>query len=170
MHGANFPFLISVGISWNNRYFSVSESKSTIDVTPVETNSTADSGSEKKTKAPSSVDAGDLGSIVTLVGKVKVDRLSAKRTKHNATKEAAEAAKAEAKQPKLVTTVNHMKHNGTETNAANIDKLAGPSNSIIVSSVIVVLIASFVVVGMAVVAVVAVVARHCRIGKNMEAT
>ena len=63
-----------------------------------------------------------------------------------------------------------MKHNGTETNAANIDRLSGPSNSIIVSSVIVVLIASFVVVGMAVVAVVAVVARHCRLGKQLDAT
>merc|ERR1719354_648583 len=124
-------------------------------------NATADSKSEKKTKAPSTVEAGDLGSIVTLVGKVKVDRLSSKRTKHNTTKENAD------EKLKNMSTINHMKHNGTETNAANIDKLSGPSNSIIVSSVIVVLIASFVVVGMAVVAV---VARHCRIGKNMEAT
>merc|ERR1719462_1197331 len=133
---------------------SASESKSTIDVTPTETNST-DSGSEKKSKAPSTVEAGDLGSIVTLVGKVKVDRLSTKRTKHNSSKDIEK--KDKTKTDKLSNTVNHMKHNATETNAANIDRLSGPSNSIIVSSVIVVLIASFVVVGMAVVAVVAVV-------------
>ena len=63
-----------------------------------------------------------------------------------------------------------MKNNNTEINAENVDQVAGPNNSIIVSSAIVVLIASFVVVGMAVVAVVAVVARHCRLNKRFEAS
>ena len=57
---------------------------------------------------------------------------------------------------------------GSETNAANVNQVAGPSNSIIVSSVIVVLVASFVVVGMAVVAVVAVVARHCNLSTHLQ--
>jgi len=144
-----------------------SETK-TVDITSSDVNATETKGGDKKSKAPANVEAGDLGSIVTLVGKVKVDRLSTKRTKHNTSKEIEK--KERTKSDKLSNTINRMKHNVTETNAANIDRLSGPSNSIIVSSVIVVLIASFVVVGMAVVAVVAVVARHCRLGKQMDAT
>lgn len=144
-----------------------SESK-TVDITSSEANATEKGAADKKSKAPANVEAGDLGSIVTLVGKVKVDRLSTKRTKHNSSKDYEK--KDKTKSEHLSSTVHNMKHNGTETNAANIDRLSGPSNSIIVSSVIVVLIASFVVVGMAVVAVVAVVARHCRLGKQLDAT
>ena len=114
----------------------------------------------------SNTEAGDLGSIVTLVGKVKVDRLNSKRMKHNNTDE----RNAHKKTVKEHVSVKHMQPNNTETNAANVDQISGPSNSIIVSSVIVVLVASFVVVGMAVVAIVAVVARHCRIGQQLSAS
>ncbi|XP_065646618.1 serine-rich adhesin for platelets isoform X2 [Hydra vulgaris] len=124
---------------------------------------------EAKIEPSSNIDAGDLGSIVTLVGKVKVDRLSSKHMKgsHNITKENNAHKKTvkdhmSVKQPKL--------NSSTETNAANINSLKGPTNSFIVSSVIVVLLASFVVVGMAVVAVVAVVARHCRVAKHFDAS
>lgn len=126
--------------------------------------SSDDSGA--KLSSSRNTEAGDLGSIVTLVGKVKVDRLSSKRTKHNLTDDHT----AHKKTVKEHMALKHMQHNSSETNAANIDKVKGPSNSIIVSSVIIVLIASFVVVGMAVVAIVAVVARHCRLGKRFEAS
>jgi len=129
-------------------------------------NDTLNSGEVTSRVSAGNTEAGDLGAIVTLVGKVKVDRLSSKRTKHNSS----EDATAHKKTVKEHMSLKHMKHNNSETNAANVDKLKGPSNSIIVSSVIVVLIASFVVVGIAVVAIIAVVARHCRIGRHFEAS
>lgn len=127
----------------------------------------ADSNS-KEHVGNSNTEAGDLGSIVTLVGKVRVDRLNSKRTKHNISSDETNAHKKTVKDHNM--SMKHMHNGTTETNAANIDQIAGPSNSIIVSSVIVVLIASFVVVGMAVVAIVAVVAKHCRVGKRLAAT
>ena len=111
----------------------------------------------------------NLGSIVTLVGKVRADRINGKNAakgqgkQSNATSD--DAHKKTSVKDRLA--VKHMKHNSSETNAANIAE-TGPSNSIIVSSVIVVIIASFVVVGMAVVAIVSVVARYCRIGKRLD--
>ena len=117
----------------------------------------------------------NLGSIVTLVGKVKADRLNgkkhAKAQSDKASKDSnstiAEGHKKEG--VKQRPDVKHLKHNSSETNAANIAE-TGPSNSIIVSSVIVVIIASFVVVGMAVVAIVSVVARYCRLGRRLDAS
>ena len=112
----------------------------------------------------------NLGSIITLVGKVKSDRLGSKShakaqpKQSNATIDAHKKASLKERPD-----VKHMKHNSSETNAANIAE-TGPSNSIIVSSVIVVIIASFVVVGMAVVAIVSVVARYCRIGRRLDAS
>ena len=112
----------------------------------------------------------NLGSIVTLVGRVKSERLGGK----NHAKAQSIQSNATVDSHKKTSTkerpdVKHMKHNSSETNAANIAE-TGPSNSIIVSSVIVVIIASFVVVGMAVVAIVSVVARYCRLGKRLEAS
>lgn len=115
--------------------------------------------------------AGDLGSIVTLVGKVKPDRMSSKRMKQNATSSIGDESgdkKSTTKSEHLASKHTQRNTTSSETNAANVDQVGGPSNSIIVSSVIVVLIASFVVVGMAVVAVVAVVARHCNLGKHLQ--
>ncbi len=130
-----------------------------------------DSGkSVDASKQPGKAMENNLGSIVTLVGKVKVDRLngknSAKGKKHNnGTNE--HAHKKMSVKDRM--NVKHMKQNTSEINAANIAE-TGPSNSIIVSSVIVVIIASFVVVGMAVVAIVSVVARYCRIGKRLDSS
>jgi len=134
-------------------------------------------GSNEKPKAFE----GDLGSIVTLVGKVKVDHLNFKHaTIHNASEHqkspassspnTAVAAQIKDKVNQVAASkVKHVQQNTTEINAAKVDK-NGPSNSLIVSSVIVVLVASFVVTGMAVVAIVAVVARHCRLGKKFDAS
>ena len=112
----------------------------------------------------------NLGSIVTLVGKVKSERLGSKghaKAQNKPTNTTIDAHKKASMKERP--DVKHMKHNSSETNAANIAE-TGPSNSIIVSSVIVVIIASFVVVGMAVVAIVSVVARYCRIGKRLDAS
>ena len=132
----------------------------------METNNTLTSSEGNMINPSVNTEAGDLGSIVTLVGKVKVDRLSSKRTKHNISDE----NNAHKKTVKEHMSLKHLAHNNSETNAANIDKIHGPSNSIIVSSVIVVLLASFVVVGVAVVAIIAVVARHCRVRRHFEAS
>ena len=48
--------------------------------------SESDSGNDEP-NSTSKTKAGDLGSIVTLVGKVEVDKLSSKRMKHNVTDE-----------------------------------------------------------------------------------
>ena len=132
--------------------------------------------------------SGDLGSIVTLVGKSSGKRVmtSAKQNETsvggttienggagklgggeeiNAQKKTMETSERLAAQH---TQRNASSVLGSETNAANVNQVAGPSNSIIVSSVIVVLVASFVVVGMAVVAVVAVVARHCNLSTHLQ--
>lgn len=149
------------------------QNETEIDVTST-TTSSANSGNANSIQSPVSRAntgdaAGDLGSIVTLVG--KSDRTSSKRMKQNNTSSSSE----ESGDKKSTTNSEHLasKHTqrnatSTETNAANVNQVTGPSNSIIVSSVIVVLIAAFVVVGMAVVAVVAVVARHCNLGKHLQ--
>jgi len=112
----------------------------------------------------------NLGSIVTLVGKVKSERLGGKSHSKAQKKQSNTTVDTHKKTAmKERPDVKHMKHNSSETNAANIAE-TGPSNSIIVSSVIVVIIASFVVVGMAVVAIVSVVARYCRLGKRLDAS
>lgn len=128
----------------------------------------ANTASNIQHQATSSETSGDLGSIVTLVGKS-----NSKRTKQNDSTNAIDDNNAQKKtmESSEHLALKHTQHNTSssgETNAANVNQVSGPSNSIIVSSVIVVLIAAFVVVGMAVVAVVAVVARHCNLGKHLQ--
>ena len=128
---------------------------------------------ESKPSATGSETSGDLGSIVTLVGKSKPnERESTKRMKQNGTSTNEESnAHKKTMETSEHLALKHTEHTASssgETNAANVNQVSGPSNSIIVSSVIVVLIAAFVVVGMAVVAVVAVVARHCNLGRHLQ--
>lgn len=123
--------------------------------------------------------AGDLGSIVTLVGKSSSSSSKRVIQKQNETATGlnsiggggSEDAQKKTMESSEKLAAKHTQHNATsagETNAANVNQVAGPSNSIIVSSVIVVLVAAFVVVGMAVVAVVAVVARHCNLSRHLQ--
>jgi len=133
---------------------------------------------QSKPSAISSETSGDLGSIVTLVGKSKPnEHENTKRMKQNETGGVPGTNEERNAHKKTMETSEHLalknedhstSSSSSETNAANVNQVTGPSNSIIVSSVIVVLIAAFVVVGMAVVAFVAVVARHCNLGKHLQ--
>jgi len=147
------------------------------DAAAVESLTNGNNLQQPKPSAISSENSGDLGSIVTLVVKSN-EHENSKRIKQNETGGVPPGTNEERNaHKKTMETSEHLalknedhstSSSSSETNAANVNQVTGPSNSIIVSSVIVVLIAAFVVVGMAVVAFVAVVARHCNLGKHLQ--